>query len=544
MPLIKDKVHHYNTNTIISHKEASRFLAQATLGYDYEAIETVAKSGFQTWLNQQFTQPRESMVESVRTIEKFLHKKKGGLFGVYQFRSAWWNQVLNSPDTLRQRVAYALSQIFVISAVGSDLFEDVNMISASYYDILSKHAFGNYRDLLAEVSRSLPMGVYLSHLHNPKADRAKNIHPDENYAREIMQLFSIGLYELNNDGSHKKDALGKSIATYNNKTIREFAKIFTGFGCGSDEAKWNEDFEELEKERLEKELFTPMKMYDEWHEQGSKLLLRGKVVPGGQSGIKDFNDAIDNLFYHPNVGPFIGKALIQLLVSANPSPAYINRVANAFNNNGKGTRGDMKAVIRAVLLDKEARTPDMNPYAGKLREPIVRYTGFLRAFKAEAKKGVFINAMFKWHNQTGQVPLFAPSVFNFYSPNYQPNGSIAAKNLVAPTFQIHDASTSIGFINEVNDWLFNDMPFGDEEDRDEVKKSRVEVFLNYEDELELLEEPVKLVDHLDVLLACGQLSAKTKKIISNAVAKIPDNRNKLQMAIYLVMISPEYAVLK
>lgn len=529
----------------LSLKDASRFLAQASLGYDYEIIQSVASMGYEAWIEEQFGLPRTKSEDIVKGFNSFLGAEAEELAGMTGFRAAWWNLVLKNPDLLRQRVTYALSQIFVISSFGSDLFEDVGQLSTVYYDLLSQHAFGNYRDMLGAISRNPSMGLYLSHMNNPKSDPANNIHPDENYAREVMQLFSIGLYELNNDGSRKLDANGKYIPTYDNNDIREFAKIFTGFGDGRPNGSFGFfDDEEREIARL------PMRMYDEHHEPGPKYLLNGKVVPAGQTGLKDFNDAIDNLFNHPNVGPFIGKALIQFLITSNPSPAYINRVAAAFNNNGQGQRGDFKAVIKAILLDPEARncSPLNNPTSGKLREPMVRYTGHLKAFNVTTNAPLFIDFMEKWYNNTGQIPLYASSVFNFYQPAFQPNGPVADQNLVAPVFQIHNSSTSVGFVNEVDDWLFSNQFFDsfdeeEEEDEEQINQNQ-SLTLDYSDELALVNNPTALVDRLDILLACGQLTENTKSIIVDAVTQTSGDENKLDMAIYLITISPEYAFLK
>ena len=526
----------------IALKEASRFLAQATLGYDQETIQQVAAMGYEAWIDEQFAIPRKRIFELTQEVQEILAEdnEDDELPGIYAFRIAWWNMALKDPDLLRAKITHALSQIFVVSAFGNDVFFDVADLSSVYYDILQKNAFGNYRDLLSEVSTSVSMGIYLSHFNNPKSNPELNIHPDENYAREVMQLFSIGLYELNNDGTRKLDSLGRFIPTYDSDDIREFAKVFTGFGNGAPGSEFGEDFD------FEDELL-PMKMFDEWHEPGQKKLLRGKIAPAGQTGMQDFNDAMDNLANHSNVGPFIGKALIQFLVTANPSPAYVNRVAQAFNN-GEGGRGNLKSVIKAILLDPEARNCDAesHPRSGKLREPIVRYTNFLKAFNPSTSVPIFIDPMIRWEEQIGQIPLYAPSVFNFYLPEFQPNGPIANQDLVAPVFQIHNSSTSIAYINEVNDWLFNDEPFPPElvEEALEAEGIDISLKLDFSDELALSNNPESLVDRLDILLAAGQLSLDTKKIIAEAVAQAETPEEKVDMAIYLIMISPEYAVLK
>ncbi len=522
--------------------DASRFLAQATLGYDYETIQMVAAMGYEAWLDEQMGIP----AAPTTPIGYYLEERMGGeseLYGMFNFRASWLNQVLRSPDLLRQRMNYVLSQIFVVSAFGSDLFEDYTLLSSAYYDLLGQHAFGNYRNLLAGVSQNISMGLYLSHLNNPKSDPANNIHPDENYAREVMQLFSIGLYELNNNGTRRLDADGNFIATYNNADIREFAKIFTGFGNGDP----NGSFGNFEEEITEDAVRFPMRMYDEWHEPGEKYLLNGMVVPAGQTGLEDFEMAMDNLHQHPNVGPFLAKALIQFYVTANPSPAYVNRVANAFNNS-QGERGNLGAVLKAVLLDPEARdcAAVANPTHGKLREPIVRYMHFLRAFHAENEDRLFLEPLFTWGDNVGQIPMYSPSVFNFYQPEFQPNGPIAEQDLVAPVFQIHNSSTAIGYINMVNAWTFGGTPMIDISDdiAEEGNQLNLEVSLDLDDETDLIMDPVELVGRLNILLAAGQLSPTTQETITTALQGITDEEDRLNLAIYLVLISPDFAILK
>lgn len=512
--------------------DASRFLAQSTMGYDFETIQMAAAMGYESWIDEQFTLPRQSYVDLTLSLEGLM-PPDSEIFGMRTFRAGWRSMTQKTPSQLRERMNYSMSQIFVVSAFGSDLFEDWTNLSAGYYDVLGNNAFGNYRQLLGDVSRNTSMGFYLSHLHNPKSDPANNIHPDENYAREVMQLFSIGLYELNNDGTRKLDGNGNFIPTYNNDDIREFAKIFTGFGDGRPDGVWGtlDEGDDMSGDAV----VIPMKIYEEWHEQGVKNLLNGQVVPAGQTGLEDFEDAMDNLYNHPNVGPFIGKALIQFLVTSNPSTEYVDRVATAFNDNGQGVRGDFQAVIKAILLDDEARncTPLNNPIAGKLREPVIRYSQFLRAFNSNTPNGFYLEHMERWNDATGQTPMFSNSVFNFYLPEYQPNGLIASADLFAPVFQIHNSSTSIGFINEANIWLFEDDPV---EENDAV--------LDFSDEIALANDAAALVDRLDILLACGQLSSSTKTIISNAVAQVDDDDDKIDLAIYLILISPDFAILK
>ncbi|MEO1518935.1 MAG: DUF1800 family protein [Bacteroidota bacterium] len=514
-------------------KDASRFLAQATMGYDFATIRMAAAMGYESWLDEQFSLPGVDMAQAVLKIaSSYPEEEEEGIpLGHDMFRRAWLYTVLTQQDLLRHRINHALSQIFVVSAFGSDLFEDHAQLIGGYYNVLNKHTFGNYEELLMDVTLNGAMGIYLSHFNNPKADPAQNIHPDENYAREVMQLFSIGLYELNPDGTRKLTASNQPIPTYNNDDIREFAKIFTGLGEGHPGGQWGTT--EVTQPNLH--ALYPMRMYEEGHQQGPKVLLNGTVVPAGQSGMQDIASAINNLHQHPNVGPFIGKALIQFLVSANPSPAYVQRVAAAFNNNGQGVRGDMKAVIKAILLDEEARNcrPLDNATAGKLREPIVRYTGLLRAFPSELVSQYVNSFLESWQESTSQAPYFSPSVFNFYQPEFQPNGPIAGQNLVAPVFQIHNSSTAVGYVNEVNSWTFGEEPLPE-----------TDFFFDLEQELELAEEPADLINHLDILLACGQLSDATKNTLVNAISQLDEGEDRLLMALYLILMAPDFAILK
>lgn len=507
--------------------DASRFLAQTTMGYDFAMIRMVAAMGFEAWLDEQFSLPRQSYKELSEQLEVGSDEYQG----ISNFRSTWWNYVLSSPDQLRQRINYNLSELLVVSGVGSDAFEDQSNLSTAYYDVLGEHSLGNYRDLLRNISLNPSMGIYLSHFNNPKADPSRNIHPDENYAREIMQLFSIGLYELNPDGSLKMGTDGKPLATYTNADIREFAKVFTGFGDGRPEGVWGTPIDDID---LQVFATFPMKMYQAAHEPGEKRLLNGQIVPAGQNGMKDLEDAIDNLFNHPNVSPFIGKALIQFLVSSNPSPRYIQQVSSAFENNGRGGRGDMKAILKAVLLDPEAR--NCNPLgvgsSGKMREPLLRYSGFLRAFQVN-QQSYFVDNLGEWIETTGQAPVFAPSVFNFYLPAYQPQGAIAEAGLVAPVFQIHNSSTSIGYINKTEVWAYG-----------EGLMELVNPLLDFSAERALASDPSALVNRLNILLACGQLAETTQSIISTAITMIDDPEERVATAIYLTMMAPDYVILK
>jgi uncharacterized protein (DUF1800 family) len=457
----------------------------------------------------------------------------------------WWRYVMTAPDLLRSRVALALSEIFVISEVPQ--LDDVPLALANYYDMLLKNSFGNFRDLLEDVSFHPAMGVYLTHMNNPKSDSTFNRFPDENYGREVMQLFTIGLYELNPDGSRKLDGNNDPIPTYDNEDIQEFAKIFTGM-------TWGDNYLFGQRATREASYTYPMQMVNFWHEPGEKKLLNGVMVPDRNpvDGLADVKDALDNLFNHPNVGPFIGKLLIQRLVKSNPSPAYIARVTAAFNNNGNNVRGDMKAVIKAILLDPEARDcPDLDDaLTGMLREPMVRYTHVSRAFNAASEEGTYRNTMNDFYQLTFQRPLGSPSVFNFFQPNYQPIGGVEENNLVAPEFQITNSVSIMGYGNELHDWVMKDFDVMQHADifSYEPTTNYHRVNLDLSMEIQLGEEGKydELIERLNLLLCHGQMTNKTKSIIKKAIEDVPDRvaNQRGRIAIFLTMISPDYLIIR
>lgn len=531
--------------------EASRFLAQATLGSTQADINRVVATGMESWIDEQMAIDPSYILPETRAIFDTLvriYLERGGnpdevpsepYWNVFNY--AWWQQVLTGEDKLRQRVALALSELLVIS-INSDL-GNYGYGLAAYYDLFLKNAFKNYRDVLRDVTLHPCMGFYLSHLDNPKTNEEENIHPDENYAREIMQLFTIGLYALNRDGSRKVDASGNYIPTYNQNDIRELAKIFTGLGASAIKPNMYLEAPEFGIGIYLNDLTQPMKMYEEWHEPGLKTILGNQEIPAGNSGMKDIDAALDILFNHPNVGPFIARHFIQRLVTSNPTPGYIDRVATAFNDNGAGVRGDLKAVIKAVLLDKEARScaTIQNPLAGMLREPIVRYTHFARAMKLEQYYNRYWNIGYEFWEKTGQSPLGAPSVFNFFLPDFQPIGAIAAQGLVAPEFQIHNTKTSVGYINQVNNWAIWDNVLWTWEE------GNPPAWLVLDELLPLARDPEVLLNRLDLLFTHGQLSDRTRSIIKSAISNVVwgDYRDdRIRLALYLIMISPDYAIFK
>ncbi len=505
---------------------AAKLLDVTTFGADYAQIDEVARQGNVAWLEQQFTLPPSTHLP---IVQRYLTQYGFDINanpppGTFR-RFAWWEQTLTAPDQLRQRIAYALTQVFVVSDNVDVIFINPLALS-SYYDMLLANAFGNFRDLLKAVTLHPVMGVYLSHVNNAKANPATNTFPDENYAREVMQLFCIGLFELNADGSQKHDSGGNPIPTYDNADIQEFAKIFTGLSYGPAQAGGASFFGNPNPV-----LHVPMQMFEAFHDTGAKHLLNGAVVPAGQSGMQDIDAAVDNLFNHPNVGPFIGRLLIQRLVTSNPSPAYIARVSAAFAGNGTSVpRGDMKTVLRAVLQDPEAAS------GIHLREPFLRYVALNRTLHATSSDGTYPALGYLGQFLLQQNVLSAPSVFNFYSPNFAPPGELGQAGRVAPELQITTDSTIVGYANLVAYSLYGQQSI-------DTPSGFPTIQLDLSDLEALADDPVALVDRIDLVFTDGAMDAATKTAIRNAISPIAnDAPGRTRLALYLALISPAYVV--
>ena len=531
--------------------DASRFLSQASLGADMATMQHVADIGFEAWIDEQLALPVNKMLPQTNqiyaeVIEWYL--LNGGDpedIGIRPnwtvFNYTWWENHMAAQDLLRQRVALALSEIFVIS-FDSELNGFGDGLS-DYYDVLLRNAFGNYEDLLYQVSVHPCMGFFLSHLNNPREIPEENIHPDQNYAREIMQLFSIGLYELNQDGSRKTDTLGNWIPTYDQNDIKELSEVFTGLGVsGIVPNEWvDEPYFGLDI--YVADMTKPMKMYEQWHQYGPKTMCTGYVIPEGQGGLTDIRDAVHQLSLHPNVGPFICKQLIQRLITSNPSPEYISRIAGVFNDDGNGHHGNLGAVVKAILLDPEARTCQslQQPNFGRLREPFTRYTQFTKALPMEQYYGRYWNIAYGYYLATGQMPLASRTVFNFFLPDFQPNGPIADQNLVAPEFQIHNSRTSIEYMNQVNDWAVWGYVM------DDWEENNPHVTYVIDDLVPLARDPEVLINRLDILFTHGSLTEETRAIIKDAINPLISGNyryDRVRLALYLLLVSPDYAVMK
>ena len=509
--------------TAEDYRDAALILDSGTFGARYSDVESVAESGVDAWLDQQFSMPislHEPIVRRYGAQYGFNNQDSPIPIGLFR-RFAFFENALTAPDQLRQVTAYALTQLFVVSQTG--VLGNNPLGLSNYYDTLLVHSFGNYRDLLRAVTLHPAMGFYLSHVNNAKTDPNANTFPDENYAREVMQLFTIGLYELNADGTQKLDADGRPIPTYDNTDIREFSKIFTGLAyAGADGL-------EPQFGRNRAVLHTPMVMFDNFHEPGEKYLLNGFVVPDGQTGIQDIDDAVDNLFNHPNVGPFVGKQLIQRLVSSNPSPEYVSRISAVFADNGDGVRGDMQAVIRAIFTDPEVAN------ASRVREPFRRFLAANRALNAMPSEGsdIGVTGLFV-QNATGQMVLTAPSVFNFYSPFYRPQGG---QGLISPEMQITTEDTIVGITNLMAQVLYSDRPMYNHSQLPEMR-------LDLASMVSLADNKEELLLRIERLFFAGTMSEHTRSVISGAFDEAAGSTpaDRVKLVLYLALTSPDQAV--
>ena len=517
-----------------SEAEAARFLTQATFGATRESIDALVGQSFESWIDQQMMRPASSHQTLTRQeLAAYGEPNFAGRPDQQHRFGAWWKIAVDGEDQLRQRVAFALSEILVVSDENGEIY-NWQEAAARYYDLLVNHAFGNYRDLLEDVTLSPVMGVYLSHLRNAKADSENGTVPDENFAREIMQLFSIGLVQLHPDGSLQLDGTGLPIPTYDQEVITGMAQVFTGWAFHDDDPqpwkfRWGDE-----------DYFRRMMVYPEFHEDGAKTIVTGIELPAGQGAVKDLTDALDALFEHPNTGPFLARRLIQRLVTSNPSPGYIHRVARAFNDNGQGVRGDMGATVKAILLDYEARSPDAaaRPSFGKIKEPLLRVAGMLRAFDAASANGQF---RYFWSQvELSQGPLRSPSVFNFFTPDYVPVGELAAAGLFAPELQIHTDTTALSVPNRLAVYSFSGWS---DEPAEENEAARL--YLDFDRLIALYDTPEVILDELDLLLCSGTMGDATKARVLQAMADMPswvDAQRGVNSLVYMVVTSPDAAV--
>jgi uncharacterized protein (DUF1800 family) len=520
-------------------RDVARFLTQATFGPKKSEIDDFLHPPvspnqpppkpmtFDGWINEQMAIPASSHLETMRAdFRAFPPTSPRPRINNTNRQNAWWQLTLTAPDQLRQRVAFALSEIFVVSDVNGTLANNSEGATA-YYDLLARDAFGNFRQLLEDVTLHPVMGAYLSHLKSPKADEKRGTSADENYAREVMQLFTIGLNELQPDGTYRLGKDGRPIPTYDQNTVVETAKIFTGWGFYSAEPRPNFF-------GARANFCQPMILYPEQHDDGPKTLVGGIKLPAKQGGAADLRIALDTLFNHPNTGPFICRQLIQRLVTSNPSPGYVYRVSQVFAHNGHGERGDLGAVIRAILLDYEARSPDVlhNVGYGKLKEPLLQATALLRAFDATSSSGRchFPNP----EASLGEAALHSPTVFNFYEPNYVLPGPLAAAGLYAPEYQILTDTTAISIPNQLRNFIHTP-----------ARPNENTLVLKLDSLLALAQTPDDLITYLDLVFCAGALSDHARKVVADTLTNLPPATTDLERArtaLDLVVTSPEAAV--
>lgn len=504
--------------------QASRFLAQASTGVTREQIARVSAIGYAAWIDEQMAMSPSQARWDWLVAKGF--NAAANIFTQNGFDSVVWYKLINAPDTLRQRVTFALSEIIVVGIDGLVGAGWQAFSAAQFLDLLEAQCFGNFRTLLENVSTSAAMGQYLTYRGNTKYNAKTGALPDENYARELMQLFSIGLLKLNPDGT-PLTVNGVQQETYTLDDITGLARVFTGWDFDLSTSKTDTpDF-----------LRRPMTQVDSRHETGAATFL-GATVPAGLNGVQSLKAALDIIFAHPNVAPFICRQLIQRLVTSNPTPAYVQRVASVFLNDGKGVKGNLGAVVKALLLDDEARNAAnlSNPQSGKLREPVLRLLAWARAYKLSSVSGNWnIGNTSDPATRLGQSPSRSSSVFNFFRPGYlPPNSAIGAASLVAPEFQITNESTVVGYVNFMQRL---------------VSLGNTDLIPDYSSLLPLAENAPALLKEINLVLAAGQISDETLNNIATAVNTMPTGtdarkNNRIYAALTLVLAAPEFLVIK
>jgi len=550
-----------------------RFLTQSTFGPTPTDLDTLPGTSASQWFQDQLTLPVSLTMPDLRARQALLEDKDIPddaeiWLEIESPTFSFWNQAVGAPDQLRQRMAWALSQIFVVSNKGGEALLDYPETMTYYQDLLIKHAFGNYRELLEAITYSPAMGFYLTYAGNQKADPVTGQTPDENYARELLQLFSVGIVQLHPNGQPVLDSDGNPVELYTNEDIKGLAKVFTG----------------LDRTQLDEEAddyvagwHTPMVVYPEHQSLAEKRFLN-TTIPAGTPTDVSIDMALDALASHPNTGPLLARQLIQRLVTSNPSPAYIARVAHAFDEGdyalpngdwvGDGRRGDLAATLAAILFDEEARAPRYasQPGYGKVREPVIRIANWARAFEIELALADVVPQLHYTASadMLKQHPYRAPSVFNFYRPGYVPSGTESGEQgLTVPEMQITHATTISGYINflawmlERDDEDINLEPMWESEDESEP------VFFDEDDYarafnpnldplIEMAADPTALVDYLDLLLTANQLSSETRSALMAVLDQVDDtypeepsdfhNLERAKIAIWLIMTSPDYLV--
>ncbi|MFC7337289.1 DUF1800 family protein [Haloferula chungangensis] len=569
----------------LTRAQAARLLLQTTFGpSDMSQVDFVASIGAEAWIDAQMAATptiHQDYADAIKadmqaapqydytdpTLSGYYINGGGGnnpFVSGSNYTTAWMRAAIAGPDQLRQRVAFALSQILVASRNGADLYHQLRA-AANYYDMFVTGAFGNYEDLLLDVSLHPFMGHYLSHIGNQKANVPAGIYPDENYAREIMQLFSIGLWELNPDGTRILGSNGEPIETYNTTDITNVAEVFTGINFSENhfgQWGWRDDGDSSGRY-----MTTPMKVFASHHDFTTKNIPIGVDGSGNRlyhtiparsandaNALQDVRDCVHQLVHHPNCAPFISRQLIQFLVSSNPSPAYVARVSAVFTDNGSGVTGDLEAVVKAILLDDEARNPMEHlktPYFGHLREPLIRLVHLGRMLELDEH-----DELLWWYFEdyfadiSLQEPMRSPSVFNFYRPDYRLFGQLSENHLDSPAFGIVNSYTAISFPNYL--WRVCERGFQHQSNNNSWYDGK-----DFPPDLSKLAaiagDIPELLDHLSILYCGGTLGAQSRAIITTALRNVETNgainaanknTEKARLAAYLVLMSPEGACTK
>ncbi len=530
---------------------ASRLLQQATFGPTTADIDRVVQLGAAGWVNEQLAQPHQPVfvaaVQARFARGDAWRPPNGSSYSSQWPAQRFWANVVQAPDQLRRRTAFALHHMLMVSTADSNLFHHTRA-HAQYLDTLNQHAFGNYRNLIEAIALSPAMGIYLSHLRNQPEDAATGRTPDENFARELMQLFSIGLVELNTDGSPKRSASGQPIETYSNADVMAMAKVFTGWSWAfpdneltANNFRWKSPNLATAAADTQVDLL-PMKPYPGQHSTAAKPLFAGKAwavtIPANTGARESLRIALDTLFNHPNVGPFVARQLIQRLVTSHPSAGYVGRIAAVFNNNGQGVRGDLGAVVRAMLLDAEARTAPATDL-GKLREPVLRMAHWMRSFEATSSTGDFMTT---YEGQSlQQQALNAASVFGYFRPGYvPPNTALSATGSTAPEFQLVNETTVSQWINLAQQMATSGLGWTGS-GRDVTSPYAALTALAAASNLD------GMLAHLDLLLYAGRMPASVRADIAESVAGVSgqtaaDHLNRARVAVFAAISSPAYLV--
>lgn len=555
VPVVNFPTDGYSSLAPADDTQAARFLQQAQFSSTRNEIAALRAEGYPMWLARQFQTPlRSSGVAWLNARGYGANNTHTYYFNTYPADFMIWSQLLSGPDMMRKRCALALSEMFV-SSMSSAEFTWRSHAYGSWWDMLVRNAFGNFRQLLEDVTLHSAMGWFLNTKGNQKEDPSRGRVPDENYAREVMQLFTIGLVQLNLDGTPRLSG-GRPIDSYTQDDVTNLARVFTGW-----------DFDTSDGVRItppgasytvESAAFTskPMSLRESRHSTLEARFL-GAVVPAGTPGRDALRIAMDTLFNHPNVGPFFARQMIQRLVTSDPSPAYVERVARKFNDNGRGVRGDLQAVWIAILLDDEARGSASLASArqGKLREPMLRFIQWARTFSVTSAAGSWkIFDLANAGTQLGQSPLRSPSVFNFFRPGYVPPGTAMANNgATAPEFQLVNETSVGGYLNFMQGVIERGINCPNPAVPEAAWNNYAyDVRANYANELALVLNAGALVDHLNLVLAAGQISGTTRNLMVNALESTAlnassnaDARNRrVWAAILMVMACPEYLIQK